>query len=151
MILSTDKITLKSVTIILEFALSSFDAIYERSFKFRLTEFQGFFTLAMIKIIYPLSLIKWADLINEYSEAVLFSILPLALIDITIWISHAAKTVEQLIFHLSFIFATVLKLDCTNALENTISFSPLTTIVVAITDVDPTGNPSQIRLGQKIL
>ena len=82
-------------------------------------------TLTVLDIMYPVSIIEGAILVNKDTFAMSFSVEPLAMVDVAIGVSHLTFAVEHLVHSESFILRAVLELDNTQAFPRSLAFLPV--------------------------
>jgi len=105
---SFDKITFVSASLGLKFSFSSLLSFKEVSLVLYLVEFPGFNAFSMLLIVEPLTIVQTALSVAEYSCAVSHSVLPLALVDISVCMRHSAHTVKLLIKSLTLVLGSIL-------------------------------------------
>jgi len=100
--LSVDKVALIHISVKGELALASFLSLCEVAVVLTLTGLPNLLSFSFLFIVDPLAVVQSAALlVVENTLAVSLSIEPLALVNVSISIVHAALSIHVLVLHLS--------------------------------------------------
>lgn len=91
-----------------------------------------FFTNSVLLIIDPVSNINGSCIVDQSSFAIGFTVLPLALVDITIWVGHSSHAYGNSVFNLALIDAVVRVQDFSDTIwyaRLIMCFEPMTSIL----------------------
>lgn len=113
--LSIGKLSFIEVVIELQLALAVFLSFDKGSRVDNSVLIHPLDTFSFIHVIFPLSLVHCAVAAYENTLSVGFTVLELALVNITIFMSHSSLAFEQAIFSLSFVYRFICELDCSKS------------------------------------
>lgn len=104
--------------------------LYVVAFKFNLACAPGLLAEAVLKVIYPLSLIGRTLSVNKYSHTVGHVVLPLSLIDIAVGLGHLPSALHFVDFELTLVIRTIRPFNFAKAVFDCLSIneSPLSLI-----------------------
>lgn len=106
------------VAIELKLSLSRLFAVRELPSKLNGILVPALNSFAMVKVIFPLTLVHGAVVANEYAETVGSTVLEFTLINVTVCVGHPSFSVEEAVLCLPAVNRVVSKLDRAKALIN---------------------------------
>ena len=159
--LSRDEFALVVVTIELKPSFSSFLSLDKIPLVSDGSEVPSLGSPSVVHVVLPFARIHGAVLVDVHSESVCFALAPLALVDISVGMSHASLAVEQTVFRLALVFASVREDDGAKSFEVAILVPkiikiswlkichvavdlPLTLVLLVLADVDEEVVPVEV-------
>lgn len=109
--LSVNEITIVIASIKLKSSPAGFFTLWKLSSISYLSFVPSFGSHTMLLIIFPLSFIHWTFDVNKDSMAISFSILPVALIDISILMRHPSLSMENFVLGYTLVHWAILELN----------------------------------------